>query len=46
MALNDALIEEGNTKWWLEELNIQLRRRRRDNNLEDERAEATEESDE
>ena len=43
---NDSLIEEGNTDWWLEELNIQLRRRRRDNDLEDDRAEETEESDE
>ena len=40
---NDALIEEGNTKWWHEELEIQLRRRRRDNNSEDERADQTEE---
>ena len=43
---NDALIEEGNTEWWLELITIQERRRRRDNDLEDERAEETEESDE
>ena len=41
---NDSLIEEGNTNWWLEELNIQLRRRRRDNNSENERAPETEET--
>ena len=43
---NDALIEEGNTKWWHEEIAIQLRRRRRDNDLRDERAKETEEIDE
>ena len=43
---NDALIEEGNTEWWHGELEIQLRRRRRDNNSEDERADQTEEKDE
>ena len=43
---NDALIEEGNTEWWHKELEIQLRRCRRDNNSEDERADQTEEKDE
>ena len=43
---NDALIEEGNTDWWHEEIAIQLRRRRRDNDLRDERAKETEEIDE
>ena len=43
---NDALIEEGNTEWWQKELEIQLIRRRRDNDLENERAEKTEEQDE
>ena len=43
---NDALIEEGNTEWWHAEIEIQLRRRRRDNNLEDERADQTEEESE
>ena len=42
---NDALIEEGNTQWWHEEVQIQLRRRRRDNNSENERAPKTEKSD-
>ena len=40
---NDALIEEGNTQWWHKEIEIQLRRSRRDNNSEDERADQTEE---
>ena len=40
---NDALIEEGNTQWWQKEIEIQLRRSRRDNNSEDERADQTEE---
>ena len=35
---NDALIEEGNTEWWIQLIAIQERRRRRDNNLKDERA--------
>jgi len=39
---NDALIEEGNTSWWHSEIQIQLERRRRDNNLQDERAQETE----
>ena len=39
---NDALIEEGNTTWWLELIAIQERRRRRDNNLNDERADQPE----
>ena len=43
---NDALIEDGNTKWWHEEIAIQLRRRRRDNELDNERADKTEEIDE
>ena len=43
---NDALIEEGNTRWWLDTLEIQERRRRRDNDLEDERADQPEEQDE
>ena len=43
---NDALIEEGNTQWWHEEIEIQLRRNRRDNNLKDERVDQTEEESE
>jgi len=43
---NDALIEEGNTEWWLELITIQERRRRRDNDLEDERADQPEKQDE
>ena len=43
---NDALIEEGNTQWWLELIAIQERRRRRDNDLEDERADQPEEKNE
>ena len=43
MAINDLLIGDGATEWWLEEIERQLRRSRRDNNLEDERAEETEE---
>ena len=37
MALNDTLIGEGNTLWWLAEMEIQSKRHRRDNDLEDER---------
>ena len=40
---NDALIEEGNTKWWLEILDIR-ERRRRDTDIEDERAEPEQEN--
>ena len=43
MALNDTLIGEGSTIWWHEEIERQLQRRRRDNNIEDERAKETEE---
>ena len=43
---NDALIEEGNTQWWLELIEIQERRRRRDIDIEDERADQPEEKDE
>ena len=43
---NDALIEEGNTQWWLDLIKTQERRRRRDNDLEDERADQPEEQDE
>ena len=43
---NDALIEEGNTEWWIDLIKAQERRRRRDNNLEDERADQPEEQDE
>ena len=46
MALNDTLIGEGATLWWHTEITRQLQRSRRDNDLEDERAEETEESDE
>ena len=43
---NDALIEEGNTQWWIDLITTQERRRRRDNDLEDERADQPEEKDE
>jgi len=43
MAINDILIGEGATIWWHKEIERQLQRRRRDNDLEDERAEDTEE---
>ena len=43
---NDALIEEGNTRWWLDLIKSQERRRRRDNDLEDERADQPEEENE
>ena len=46
MALNDTLIGEGNTEWWLQLIEAQERRRRRDNNLNDERAEQPEQQDE
>jgi len=46
MALNDTLTGEGNTEWWHAEVAIQFKRRRRDNDLENERAEETEETDE
>ncbi len=45
MALNDTLTGEGSTEWWHKEVTIQLKRRRRDKDLEDERAEETEETD-
>ena len=45
MALNDTLIGDGNAEWWHKEVTIQLKRRRRDNDLENERAEETEETD-
>ena len=43
---NDALIEEGNTQWWIELIETQKRRRRRDNDLEDERADQSEKENE
>lgn len=43
MALNDTLTEEGNTLWWLTEMEIQSSRYRRDNNLEDERVDEEDE---
>ena len=43
---NDALIAEGNTQWWLDTLKTQERRRRRDIDLEDERADQPEKEDE
>ena len=39
MALNDTLTGEGATIWWHNEISRQLKRRRRDINKEDERAE-------
>ena len=41
MALNDTLTGEGNTEWWLTEMEIQSTRYRRDNDPEEE--ESTEE---
>ena len=43
---NDALIEDGNTQWWLELLEIQKRRRRRDIGIKDERADQSEKENE
>ena len=43
---NDALIEEGNTQWWLNLIKAQERRRRRDIDLEDERADQPEDQNE
>ena len=43
MALNDTLIGEGNTNWWLKEMEIQSMRYRRDNDLEDERVDEEDE---
>ena len=43
MALNDTLTGEGNTEWWLTEMEIQSERHRRDNDSEDERVETDEE---
>ena len=43
MALNDTLTGEGTTLWWLEEMEIQSKRHRRDNNLEDERVDEEDE---
>ena len=43
MALNDTLIGEGNTSWWLKEMEIQSIRHRRDNDLEDERVDEEDE---
>ena len=43
MALNDTLIGEGNTEWWLKEMEIQSIRYRRDNDLEDERVDEEDE---
>ena len=40
---NDALIEEGNTQWWLTEMDIQSKRHRRDNDLEGERVDEEDE---
>ena len=46
MALNDRLIGEGTTVWWHSEISRQLKRRRRDIEEKDERAEETEETNE
>ena len=43
MALNDTLTGEGNTLWWLKEMEIQSKRYRRDNDLEDERVDEEDE---
>ena len=43
MALNDTLTEEGNTIWWLTEMETQSSRYRRDNDLEDERVDEEDE---
>ena len=43
MALNDTLTEEGNTQWWLTEMEIQSKRYRRDNDVEDERVDEEDE---
>ena len=43
MALNDTLTEEGNTQWWLTEMEIQSIRYRRDNDIEDERVDEEDE---
>ena len=43
MALNDTLIGDGNTQWWLTEMDIQSKRHRRDNDLEDERVDEEDE---
>ena len=43
MALNDTLIGEGNTLWWLTEMEIQSQRHRRDNDIEDERVDEEDE---
>ena len=43
MALNDTLTGEGNTLWWLTEMEIQSKRHRRDNDLEDERVDEEDE---
>ena len=43
MALNDTLIGEGNTLWRLAEMEIQSKRHRRDNDLEDERVDEEDE---
>ncbi len=43
---NDALIEDGNTQWWLDLIATQKRRRRRDSDLRDERADQPEKKNE
>ena len=43
MALNDTLIGEGNTQWWLTEMDIQSKRHRRDNDLENGRVDEQDE---
>jgi len=43
MALNDTLTGEGTREWWLTEMEIQSKRYRRDNDLEDERVDEEDE---
>ena len=43
MALNDTLTADGNREWWLTEMEIQSKRYRRDNDLEDERVDEEDE---
>ncbi len=43
MALNDTLTNDESQIWWAQEVDRQLRDRRRDNNKKDERAEETDE---
>ena len=43
MALNDTLTGKGTREWWLTEMEIQSKRYRRDNDLEDERVDEEDE---